>query len=94
MINYRKLSLFIVKSITLVFLILMAANIETEAQSTCVPSSLMLSDTGEPSCYSTGSITRFERNQRWRVTYPGDSIGIEIGTGDIGQCILNTSGYL
>ncbi len=84
----------VIRLIVFVFFFGFATSIEIKSQSSCIPSFYNISDTGVPSCYSSGSVTRFERNQRWKVNYPGDNIGSEIGTADIGQCILNTGGYL
>lgn len=92
--TYNNTYLFVLKFFALCLILYVGLNKEVKAQSSCIPSFYNLSDPGVPSCISTGSVTRFERNQRWKVTYPGDSLGSEIGTGDIGQCILNTSGYL
>ena len=67
---------------------------EIKTQSSCIPSFFNISDTGVPTCYGIGGIERFERKQMWKVNYPEDNIGSRKGTGDIGQCILNSSGYI
>lgn len=83
--KYQQIISFVVKLVCLVFLLNAGFIEEIKAQTSCIPSFYNLSDTGVPSCYSTGSITRFERKQRWKINYPGDNLGSEIGTGDIGQ---------
>ena len=91
--NCKRFSLSVLKPVISIILCFSFCA-EVKTQFSCMPSFFNVSDTGVPTCYGIGGIERFERNQVWKVNYPADNIGSRKETGDIGQCVLNSNGYI